>query len=384
MMDEAGVTAGLTPPWCRADGLPEVPADEPFGYMQGGRLKPCSAEKLHEVVSSSQVATVTFVWTPETEGLEPAAWVPSLAGPVRRCQRQELTVGLLNGLCLVGFGWMSWGIGSLGQGDAAGWLAGVFVLVGLIALGQAVWSWKRPADATPSEDGLLRFRFAAWLTARPNRYTLALMVCAFAPSLVAVFAGLEEAVDAAGLVRAEVAGGEWWRLLTYGSLHGGAMHGVMNAAVLFAVGGLVEALLGWKRLVAVYVGGVVVGGLATWWWPVSDLPTVGASAGVLSLVGALLVVGVRWRAWLPRRFAWSWVAVVVLTGGVGAVLPGMIDNVAHGGGLMAGLVMGWVLTPRDAARGPREPAWPVGLIALTCLLAQVGAAVWVLWRVLLR
>lgn len=369
----------MTPPWCREDGLPAVPEGEPYGYLQGKTLHACPAEKLEEVVSASQVPAVLFVWTPETDGLEPAAWVASLSGAVRRAQRQELIMGVLNGLCLVGFGAMTGWIGGMDAEGPAGWLAGVFVLIGVIALGQAVWAWQRPADATPSEDGRLGFRFAGWLATQPKRFTIVLMGCAFGPSLVAVFTGLEAAVADAGLVREEVTGGAWWRVLTYGSLHAGVVHGVMNGAVLLAVGSLAEALLGWKRLVVVYVGGVALGGLATWGLPVNELPTVGASAGVLSVVGALLVVGVRWRVWLPRRFVWSWVALVVLTGGVGAVLPTMIDNVAHAGGLLAGLVMGWVLTPKTAACVPGGSGWPVGVAAAFCLAAQVAVALWVLW-----
>jgi len=50
-------------------------------------------------------------------------------------------------------------------------------------------------------------------------------------------------------VPSQMMGGQWWRLITAGFLHGGIVHILMNSWVLFDLGAEVEQLYGTSRLI---------------------------------------------------------------------------------------------------------------------------------------
>src|SRR5919112_3159801 len=59
--------------------------------------------------------------------------------------------------------------------------------------------------------------------------------------------------------------GEWWRLLTATFLHVGLLHVVLNVAALFAVGPLVERLIGTRGYIVLYLAcGAVASAVSHW------------------------------------------------------------------------------------------------------------------------
>jgi rhomboid protease GluP len=85
--------------------------------------------------------------------------------------------------------------------------------------------------------------------------------------------------------------GQWWRLITAGFLHGGVFHILMNSWVLFDLGAEVEQLYGTSRLIVFYFVSTITG-----FWTSSHLglhSSVGSSAGIFGLIGAMLAFGVR-------------------------------------------------------------------------------------------
>ena len=87
--------------------------------------------------------------------------------------------------------------------------------------------------------------------------------------------------------------GQWWRLVTAGFLHGGILHILMNSWVLFDLGAQVEAIYGAARMWVIYfvatIGGFYVSAL------LSPGVSIGASAGLCGLIGAMIALGVRHR-----------------------------------------------------------------------------------------
>jgi len=140
--------------------------------------------------------------------------------------------------------------------------------------------------------------------------------------------------------------GQWWRLVTAGFLHGGLLHIGMNSWVLFDLGAQVEDVYGAPRLIVVYFLATVFGFfLSTFWTPALS---VGASAGIMGLLGAMIALGVHNRhstagAALRGMYV-RWAVYILILG----VLPGLhIDNAAHIGGLAAGFGVAYVAgTPR--------------------------------------
>jgi rhomboid protease GluP len=138
--------------------------------------------------------------------------------------------------------------------------------------------------------------------------------------------------------------GEWWRVVTAGFLHGGILHILMNSWVLFDLGPQTEESFGTPRYLIVYFLATVVGFLASFFWaPMS--PSVGASAAICGLIGAMIALGVRdqssWGAEV-RRFYGRYVIYLVALALVGPFLGLAVDNAAHFGGLAAGFAFGYI------------------------------------------
>lgn len=142
------------------------------------------------------------------------------------------------------------------------------------------------------------------------------------------------------------AGGQWWRLITAGFLHGGLMHILMNSLALFSVGAAVEASYGTSRYLVIYFISTITGYLASCWWAPRVL-SIGASAGIFGLIGAMIALGIRDRSsrgTAIRNMYLGWAAYVLIFG----LLPFFaVDNAAHIGGGIGGFIVGYLAgTPR--------------------------------------
>jgi membrane associated rhomboid family serine protease len=150
--------------------------------------------------------------------------------------------------------------------------------------------------------------------------------------------------------------GQWWRLVTAGFLHGGLMHIAMNSWVLFDLGAQVEEVFGPARLIVIYFCSTVCGFLASMFWS-PMVPSVGASAGIMGLIGTMIALGMMHRSALGAAIRGVYVryAIYVLLFGL---LPFFsIDNAAHVGGLAGGFIVAWLAGLPRLANDWREQAW---------------------------
>lgn len=143
-----------------------------------------------------------------------------------------------------------------------------------------------------------------------------------------------------------IAVGEYWRLITPIFLHVGIMHLAFNSYALFAIGPEVERIFGHIWFLLLYLvagfGGVVAS------FTFNDHLSAGASGAIFGLVGALAVFFLRYRdafGGAGRRQFGNIVAIIALNLAFGFFYPG-IDNHGHLGGLLTGIVLGWVLLPK--------------------------------------
>jgi rhomboid protease GluP len=147
--------------------------------------------------------------------------------------------------------------------------------------------------------------------------------------------------------------GQWWRLVTAGFLHGDLLHILMNSWVLFDLGAQVEEIYGASRMWVIYFVASVAGFFLSAWWNAGI--SIGASAGICGLIGAMIALGVRHRNPMGDAIRGMYIRWVVYILVLGVFLP-RIDNAAHIGGLAAGFVMGYIAeTPR--ALGGAEGLW---------------------------
>lgn len=166
--------------------------------------------------------------------------------------------------------------------------------------------------------------------------------------------------------------GQWWRLFTAQFVHFGVLHLGMNMAALWDVGRLVERLYGRWRFALLYLASGVLGNLLSLVVQGNQAVSAGASGAIFSLYGALLVFLWRERRQVePAEFRWIFGGALVFTGlilGMGWVVSG-IDNSAHGGGLLAGALLGHVLARPLTAHSPRSVRgrWLAGALVLAAL-----------------
>jgi len=131
-----------------------------------------------------------------------------------------------------------------------------------------------------------------------------------------------------------VAGGEYWRLITGGFLHGGLMHLGFNMFVLWILGSMLEPVLGRVRFVALYFTALLAGSAgALLIQPMT--PTVGASGAVFGLMGAAVMYQ-RSQGINPMR---SGLGTLIIINLFISLLPG-ISLGGHLGGLVGGVIAG--------------------------------------------
>jgi rhomboid protease GluP len=147
--------------------------------------------------------------------------------------------------------------------------------------------------------------------------------------------------------------GQWWRLVTAGFLHGGLLHILMNSWVLFDLGAQVEAIYGASRMWVIYFVATVAGFYASAVF--NPGISIGASAGLCGLIGAMIALGVRHRNPAGKAIRGMYIRWAVYTLIWGLLFPA-VDNYAHIGGMVAGFVVAYFAeTPRAA--GGTEGLW---------------------------
>ncbi len=140
--------------------------------------------------------------------------------------------------------------------------------------------------------------------------------------------------------------GQGWRLLSNCFIHIGVLHLLMNMYALLYIGLLLEPHLGKIRFAAAYLLTGIVASLASLWW--HDLSiSAGASGAIFGMYGvflALLTTNLIDKA--ARKALLTSIAVFVGYNILNGVKPNSgIDNAAHIGGLLSGLVLGYALIP---------------------------------------
>jgi rhomboid protease GluP len=182
---------------------------------------------------------------------------------------------------------------------------------------------------------------------------------------------LRELVHWGANVGALTFSGEWWRLLTNVFVHGGIIHIAFNMWCLWNLGQLCESLYGRWTYAAIYLLCGVGASLASAAWH-PYVPSVGASGAIFGLAGALITALKLGEFSVPRAALSGTLrslgAFVVYNLIFGFALPG-IDNTAHIGGLITGLIVGALIAfiaPQQAQAPRRVAIFLVVSLALAC------------------
>jgi rhomboid protease GluP len=168
--------------------------------------------------------------------------------------------------------------------------------------------------------------------------------------------------------------GRWWTVLSAGWLHAGALHILFNVMWVRQLGPAVADIFGAARMIIIYtiagVCGFLLSSVASVYLP--HLPflsgatfTVGASAPIFGLLGALVHYGRRGGSSLVLSEAWRYAVTLFV---FGLIMPG-VDNFAHAGGFIGGYLASMWLDPLKRERMDHF----IG--AALCLAATLAAIV---------
>jgi len=169
-----------------------------------------------------------------------------------------------------------------------------------------------------------------------------------------------------------VAHGEYWRLVTANFLHGGVWHLFFNLMGLLALGRVIEMFYGPARMLAIFILSAVAGAVASYFF--TPQISLGASTGVMGLMGALLAHNFRYRRYLPERLN-RLIPMLLLLIALQVFFDlrqGHTDLSGHLGGLFGGIVMAVLLEGRIAGSLQGERDWlplPTALATTFALLA---------------
>ncbi len=199
-------------------------------------------------------------------------------------------------------------------------------------------------------------------------FTRGIIVCVAVPSLLEVFVGLERAVAVASVEPRAILGGEWWRLLGGTYLHGSYYHFAGNMGALLVYGSILESKTSRLRLPLVYLMSCLGGSVASVVLP-PEVPSIGASGGVVGVIAYLFLFSRRQAVKFPAAFRGATASVFVGLITAGALGFWYIDNPGHAGGALTGLFMAGLVV--DTARNFDDEV-PLPLLDL---LGWIAAAV---------
>lgn len=165
--------------------------------------------------------------------------------------------------------------------------------------------------------------------------------------------------------------GGWWRLLTCCFVHMGIFHLLMNMYALLYIGVILEPYLGKIRFLYAYLLTGFVASLTSLCWHNLTV-SVGASGAIFGLYGvflAMLTTNLIERK--ARKALLISIAVFVGYNLINGLKPG-IDNSAHVGGLVSGLIVGYsfyATLKKPTASGMKYSI--MGLLTLITLISSI-------------
>ena len=355
------------PVWARADAFSEAGPGWGWVDRKGRRVACAGFEELAQAIVKDAGARVDLVWTPDAPGFVLPEEIPALHPALREARirwagweieegkRQMLMFGAAFGVMLA---WNGFKTGKVMASGSTGLALLLFLILGFIPWYQGrkrlkkarIWAAGEMAADAPV------LRFEIWLAIQKSPATRLLLGLMALVGLVQVVVEWRSplpmaTVWMAGLTKSAGAATDWWRLLTAPFLHGHWIHWLMNASALAYLGKRVEVFARWPHFAMAFAISAWIGGEASARY--MKQVSVGASGGLMGLLGFLLVFESMHRLLVPESARRRLLAGVLLTAGIGVVFSHFIDNAAHAGGLIAGMVYAALVFPKSSS--PHRP-----------------------------
>lgn len=142
---------------------------------------------------------------------------------------------------------------------------------------------------------------------------------------------------------------EWWRIITAGFLHFGAVHLVNNMVILYCMGSRLERVTGHLKFFLIYLVSLIGAGLLSYGMMLRTgdyAVSAGASGAIFGVIGGFLWIVILHRGRFEQITTRGIMMMIVLTIYYGFSSAG-IDNWGHIGGLLAGFAATVILYHRN-------------------------------------
>ncbi|MCE5284817.1 MAG: rhomboid family intramembrane serine protease [Pelosinus sp.] len=167
--------------------------------------------------------------------------------------------------------------------------------------------------------------------------------------------GGDALLQAGALKRELVLQGEYWRLISSSFLHGDSTHLYSNLIFLYILGMAAEHAFGLKRMILIYFTAILSGSLLS--MTMNSAISVGASDAIFGLMGALIVYFRKNRQLFNLRDGniGIFIAIIAVIQIFFGFTDAHIDNYAHIGGLLGGVMIALLLKNKLSTKEEQLP-----------------------------
>jgi len=363
------------PEWELVGQVPAKLATSDYGYVDNGQAFGVTRDQLIEAFQHNPA--ITYVWTPDrSEPVSPFT-VPFLLEISRKKLRKQARNAILIGVALVLFAFLvaiifhQWSLV----------YRNLFFVLGAVALTEGIWQYARLRRYTPEEaaSDVSTARFTNWIEKKPiSGYTFTIAGCIVVVAIAQAVSNFS--IEAAGLVKPAVRNGQLWRLFTAMLMHASFMHFWMNFLALLTLAKIVERTVQRASVPLVFILTGALGNVFSMLlYP--NVSSVGASGGLMGLLGFITIAARFDRTKYPPRYFKLMIQAIISVGLLGLFGFSFIDNAGHFGGLVGGLLLGWLCFRRNE-RWIAENEKLVKLGGATALVALMSTAAFAVYRLL--
>ena len=139
--------------------------------------------------------------------------------------------------------------------------------------------------------------------------------------------------------------GEYWRLLTSNYIHIGFIHLLFNMWCLYSIGSELEELIGSNYFMLIYSISGIIGSISSCFINY-NIVGAGASGAIFGISGSLLIIGyfvnknLRYHG---LRYDYAPLMIFIIYNTIYGFSVSGIDNSAHIGGLLSGIILGYLV-----------------------------------------
>lgn len=364
--------------WEKEIELPPKGDDVEYAYILKSETTPniCDKETLLDVIENDK--NVSYVTTPNNKSFVlPGSEYDTLEPIIRR--KKSIIKGNLKtaGFSILFFGGIML-LTSLNSenGFFSDTTGKVYLLVfGIIPVLNGVYELLslRKVSVSNFQTESLEIKFDHWVNSQESYSIIAVVGTLSLITLMQFSIGLGDSINLAGLVKPKTNDGEYWRLLTCTLLHGNLFHIFFNASAMYVIGKMLIRITSlWHFFTVFLISGLIGSTFSLLFMP--NATSVGASGGIMGLIGFILVMSLKLKS-IPRNIVKSMLSSIILIAIIGISATEIIDNAAHGGGLIAGVLLGMLLVRKHEEMIPYKLSklmFGFGILSLLILISGVA------------